>query len=102
MPAEIFQQAGFKTAGVWRNGWIASNFGFSQGFDTYHRPMPDRAELQKDLPTNPSNKLEGTDYEIVDTALEFLRANNHERWFLYMHLMGRTRSHGRMRFEPCA
>ena len=87
MPAEIFQQAGFKTAGIWRNGWIAANFGFSQGFDLYHRPIPDRAEQEKDLPTNPSNKLEGTDIQSIETALEFFRANNHQRWFLYMHLM---------------
>lgn len=87
MPAEIFQAAGFKTAGVWRNGWIAANFGFDQGFDMYHRPIPDRAAEGKDLGHNPSNKLEGTDIEVVDTALEFLRANNHERWFLYMHMM---------------
>jgi glucan phosphoethanolaminetransferase (alkaline phosphatase superfamily) len=33
-PAEIFRRAGFRTAGIWRNGWVAPNFGFAQGFDT--------------------------------------------------------------------
>ena len=31
MPAEIFKAAGYRTAGVWRNGWVASNFGFPAG-----------------------------------------------------------------------
>ena len=38
MPAEILREAGFATAGIWRNGWVASNFGFGQGYDLYLRP----------------------------------------------------------------
>jgi len=38
MPAEIFREAGFRTAAVWRNGWIAPNFGFAQGFEIYLSP----------------------------------------------------------------
>ena len=38
MPAERFRDAGFRTAAVWRNGWIAPNFGFSQGFEIYLSP----------------------------------------------------------------
>ena len=87
MPAEIFLEAGFRTAGIWRNGWIAANFGFDQGFEVYHRPVPDTVENRKDQVRNPSNKLEGTDYDIVENAMEFLRTNGHERWFLYLHLM---------------
>jgi arylsulfatase A-like enzyme len=87
MPAEILKEAGFRTAGIWRNGWIAPNFGFDQGFELYHRPIPDRAKEFKDSKRNPSNKLEGTDVETVDTAMEFLRTYGHERWFLYLHMM---------------
>ncbi|HEY5657484.1 MAG TPA: sulfatase-like hydrolase/transferase, partial [Myxococcota bacterium] len=43
MPAEILQEAGFYTAGVWRNGWVAPNFGFRQGFDIYLTPRPRQA-----------------------------------------------------------
>ena len=35
LPAEVFREAGFRTAGLWRNGWIAPNFGFAQGFEIY-------------------------------------------------------------------
>ena len=38
MPAETFQQAGFRTVGLYRNGWVAPTFGFGQGFDVYIRP----------------------------------------------------------------
>lgn len=36
MPAEISQEEGYVTAGIGRNGWVAPNFGFEQGFDVYH------------------------------------------------------------------
>ena len=39
LPAEIFREAGYRTAAIWRNGWIAPNFGFAQGFEIYHSPM---------------------------------------------------------------
>jgi len=38
MPAEIFAAAGYRTVGIWRNGWVAPNFGFDQGFDVYYTP----------------------------------------------------------------
>ena len=88
MPAEIFQEAGFRTAGIWRNGWIAENFGFSQGFEIYLSPRSQRrqqARMQR--VDSPNVALEGDDADIVDTALEFLRSHGHERWFLYLHLM---------------
>ena len=86
MPAEIFLEAGFRTAGIWRNGWVAPNFGFGQGFEVYERPVPSprsrnlRAE-------NPHITLEGTDLDAVSAAKEFLRIHGRERWFLYVHLM---------------
>ena len=38
LPAEILQEAGFRTTGVYRNGWVAPNFRFAQGFEVYERP----------------------------------------------------------------
>jgi arylsulfatase A-like enzyme len=88
MPAEIFQEAGFRTAAIWRNGWIAPNFGFAQGFEVYLSPRSQRrqqARLQR--LDNPNITLDGDDGDIVDSAVEFLRAHGHERFFLYLHMM---------------
>jgi arylsulfatase A-like enzyme len=83
---EIFHDAGFRTAGIWRNGWVEGYFGFDQGFDLYMRPnysaVPD--ELVR---KNPTASGRGTDLGIVETAGEFLRIHGRERWFLYLHLM---------------
>ncbi len=86
MPAEIFREAGFRTAGVWRNGWIAPNFGFGQGFEIYLSPRIQHAD-QVNRIDNPNITLEGSDGDIIDSAREFLRAHGHERWFLYLHMM---------------
>ncbi len=86
MPAEIFQQAGFKTVGIWRNGWVAPNFGFNQGFDYYITPsarLAPSALRQKPV----AGRIDGTDIDAIYTAVEFLRANRDERFLLYMHLM---------------
>ena len=86
MPAEILREAGFRTAGVWRNGWVAPNFGFGQGFEVYERPLPAPvpASVRRD---HPQVSLDGTDLDVVDTAIEFLQVHGRERWFLYVHLM---------------
>ncbi|CAM9337010.1 unnamed protein product, partial [Discosporangium mesarthrocarpum] len=86
MPAEIFQEAGFRTAGIWRNGWVAPNFGFSQGFEVYERPLP-KGRPRHLRVENPHIKLEGTDLDALEAAVEFLRIHGRERWFLYVHLM---------------
>jgi membrane-anchored protein YejM (alkaline phosphatase superfamily) len=86
MPAEIFQEQAFRTAGIWRNGWIAPNFGFAQGFEIYQRPRP--APLPKGVRREHlSMRLEGSDADILRSAFTFLRAHGHERWFLYLHMM---------------
>ncbi|MDJ0864611.1 MAG: sulfatase [Myxococcota bacterium] len=87
MPAEILSEAGFFTAGIWRNGWVATNFGFSQGFDIYLRPKPGRnpERFQRNNPS--SHPLLGTDEDLTLGAQEFLRAHGHQRFFLYMHYM---------------
>lgn len=86
LPAEIFQEAGYFTAGIWRNGWVAPNFGFQQGFDYYVTPsarLAPQALRQKPI----AGRIDGTDIDAIYTAIEFLRANRDRRFFLYMHLM---------------
>jgi arylsulfatase A-like enzyme len=87
MPAEIFRQAGFRTEGIWRNGWVAPNFGFGQGFETYARPMPGPlpAQIRHD---HPGASLPGSDLDATRAALEFLRTvRKEDRFLLYVHLM---------------
>jgi arylsulfatase A-like enzyme len=86
LPAEIFREAGFRTAGIWRNGWVAPNFGFSQGFEVYERPLPEQRGVNL-RSENPHITLEGTDLDGLKAAQEFLRIHGRERWFLYVHLM---------------
>ena len=86
MPAEILRDAGFRTGGIWRNGWVASNFGFAQGFELYHRPRA-RSVNPELIRETPNATLEGSDEDAIDMATEFLRVHKTERWFLYVHLM---------------
>jgi arylsulfatase A-like enzyme len=85
-PAEIFREAGFRTAAIWRNGWIAPNFGFSQGFEIYLTPTEPRGAKMRRI-DSPNIALDGSDGDVIDSAREFLRAHGHERWFLYLHMM---------------
>jgi len=86
LPAEILRDAGFQTVGIYRNGWVASTFGFDQGFDVYQRPsssgIPPDVKRQ-----NPTLSDQGTDQDVVAAAVEFLRVDGRKRWFLYLHLM---------------
>jgi len=87
MPAEILKRAGYRTAGVYRNGWVAPNFGFDQGFDHYLRPRTgrERNQIQSQHPGGPV--LEGTDEDVLISANEFLDSFGNDKFFLYMHLM---------------
>ncbi len=87
MPAEILQQAGFETAGIWRNGWVAPTFGFQQGFDHYVRPVPGAGPERFQKRTPSASALVGTDEDLTQSAKEFLRAYGHKRFFLYLHYM---------------
>jgi arylsulfatase A-like enzyme len=86
MPAEVLKEAGFVTAGLWRNGWIAPNFGFSQGFDVYASPAGQQSPVTMRQPAR-AGRIDGTDIDLVFSAIEFLRANGDRRWFLYLHMM---------------
>jgi arylsulfatase A-like enzyme len=87
LPAEIFERAGYATAGIWRNGWIASNFGFGQGFDIYVRPMQRSDAANVERKGRAEAKVPGTDEDITLSAIEFLRSNRNEKFFLYLHYM---------------
>lgn len=87
MPAEIFEQAGYKTAGIYRNGWVAPNFGFGQGFGSYIRPATrtEGPEFRKSSPG--ATKLPGTDLDVTVAAQEFLRSYKDQKFLLYLHYM---------------
>jgi arylsulfatase A-like enzyme len=86
LPAEILKDAGFLTAGIWRNGWVAPTFGFQQGFDVYVRPASTPIPAAVRL-ANPTIKQRSTDESAIGSAVEFMRVNRGDRWFLYVHLM---------------
>jgi arylsulfatase A-like enzyme len=87
LPAEILRDTGFRTAGIWRNGWVAPNFGFDQGFETYLRPtataLPERFERRSPAVT----PINGTDEDATRAAVSFLERFGRERFFLYVHYM---------------
>ncbi len=87
MPAEVLKDAGFRTVGLFRNGWVEGYHGFDQGFDTYVRPFGRRPskEVRRENPTVTSSN---TDDSAVAAATEFLRVYGKDgRWFLYLHHM---------------
>lgn len=89
MPAELFAEAGFRTVGIWRNGWVAPKFGFDQGFSIYHRPRPEApdAAMRRKQADDPRARLQGSDMDVTEAAREFLGVNSAERFFLYLHYM---------------
>ncbi len=87
MPAEALQRAGFRTAGLWRNGWVSPTFGFEQGFDTYVKPVPSLTPERFRRNTPSGKPLQGSDEDVTRGAEEFLRTFGDERFFLYLHYM---------------
>jgi arylsulfatase A-like enzyme len=87
LPAEVLQGAGFRTAGVWRNGWVANNFGFDRGFDLYYRPTPNRPSKGARRHSPSSHRLAGSDFDATQAGVEFLTGNRDHRFFLYLHYM---------------
>lgn len=87
LPAEIFREAGFRTAGIFRNGWLAANFGFGQGFELYVSPRPSATPLRLERHNPSAPGLQGSDVDATESAREFMRGHAHERFFLYVHYM---------------
>jgi arylsulfatase A-like enzyme len=87
LAAEVFQQGGFLTAGLFRNGWVDPNFGFGQGFDLYLNPTPRRDPQGFQRPPPGVRRLPGTDQDLTFAAIEFLKRNGSERFMLYIHYM---------------
>jgi arylsulfatase A-like enzyme len=87
LPAEILREAGFRTAGIWRNGWVDPSFGFGQGFDTYLKPRPHRDRERAERRGRSPYALIGNDWDVTESALSFLRTFGRERFFLYVHYM---------------
>lgn len=87
MPAEILRAAGFRTAGIYRNGWVAPTFGFGQGFEVYQKSASSIGLAPGVKRENPTLSEQSTDEVAVQSALEFLRVRGGERWFLYLHFM---------------
>ncbi|MBK7949691.1 MAG: sulfatase [Deltaproteobacteria bacterium] len=86
MPAEILKARGLQTAGIWRNGWVAPNFGFAQGFSVYHKPSFGAVKTAHRRNT-PTSRIAGSDQDITDSAIEFIRVEGHRPWLLYLHYM---------------
>jgi arylsulfatase A-like enzyme len=87
MPAEILSEAGFKTIGLFRNGWVNGYFGFDQGFEKYYRPLGSSYDPRVQR-LRPNAQAMATDQDVVADAIEFLRIHGtRSRWFLYLHLM---------------
>jgi arylsulfatase A-like enzyme len=84
---EIFQKAGFRTGGIYRNGWVAPNFGFGRGYELYLRPMNGQREDKVDRNAPGGRPLQGTDFDVTEAAVEFFKVHAHDRFFLYLHLM---------------
>jgi len=86
-PAEIFRDADFRTAGIWRNGWVANNFRFDQGFSMYVRPLANRREQQVKRLNPSAHALTGTDVDATESAIEFIHSFGDQPFFLYLHYM---------------
>ena len=88
LPAEILRDAGYQTVGIWRNGWVAPNFGFGQGFDLYYKPVAKQSVGVRLAQDNPSAfKLGGSDQDLTRAAQAFLEASPQSPFFLYLHYM---------------
>jgi arylsulfatase A-like enzyme len=89
LPAERLRAAGFRTAGIWRNGWVGTNFGFGQGYEAYFKAQaPGKGGAPRVQRGHPGqNPLAGSDEELTLSALEFIATHGHERFFLYVHFM---------------
>ncbi len=87
LPAELFRAAGYRTVGLWRNGWVEANFGFAQGFESYVRPAIGRERMRVYRESRTPNPIAGTDEDLTIAATSFLEKFGSNRFFLYLHYM---------------
>jgi arylsulfatase A-like enzyme len=87
MPAERFHDAGYRTVGLWRNGWVEANFGFAQGFESYVRPAIGAERMRIYRESRTPNPIAGTDEDLTISATDFLKKFGSQRFFLYLHYM---------------
>jgi arylsulfatase A-like enzyme len=87
MPAERFRDAGYRTVGLWRNGWVEANFGFAQGFESYVRPAIGAERMRIYRESRTPNPIAGTDEDLTISATDFLKKFGSQRFFLYLHYM---------------
>src|SRR5690606_40110701 len=87
MPAERLRDAGFRTGGIFRNGWVAPNFGFGQGFDLYFKPIASQVKEHYERARQTGHLVPGTDLDATEAAIEFMRTHANQRFFLYVHYM---------------
>jgi arylsulfatase A-like enzyme len=85
MPAEIFREAGYRTTAIYRNGWVAPNFGFAQGFEIDMLPAPPSAVVQQ-IADDPS-AIAQSDGDVIRAATGFLRSHADDPFFMYLHLL---------------
>ena len=87
LPAELFREAGYRTAGIYRNGWLGHEFGFQQGFEKYLRPALVRTEGVVDRARPGPHQLRGSDWDATQSAIEFIDQHKNDKFFLYVHYM---------------
>jgi len=87
LPAQALKQAGFRTAGIYRNGWVSTQFGFGQGFDIYYRPSTNATPARFENHSPSAHPLKGSDADVTESVAEFLRSYGRERFLLYLHMM---------------
>jgi arylsulfatase A-like enzyme len=87
LPAEILRAHGFRTAGLYRNAFVAPDFGVSQGFDTYLRPYARVGRKRRPPQVSEERARHGSDRNLTLSAREFLQSFGRERFFLYLHYM---------------
>jgi len=87
MPAELLKAAGYRTVGLYRNGWVGHEFGFGQGFERYLRPQTAQTVDAVERARHTPFQLVGNDWDLTSSATQFLEQYRDEKFFLYLHYM---------------
>jgi arylsulfatase A-like enzyme len=78
--AEHLRERGFRTAAIVGSLALAERFGLDQGFDSYDDDLDAARGVRGERKAN-----ERRAREVTERALDFLRANARERFFLFAH-----------------